>query len=84
MPKSVSAYDRLVRLYLDSAPLLDQGTQRVDPHGVNSGLDTHTFPVNPERHDHFFEGGVPGALADPVDGDFDLSRAAGDCGQGII
>ncbi len=36
-----------------------------------------------KRHDDFFERGVAGALADAVDGAFDLARAGGERGDGI-
>ena len=36
-----------------------------------------------DRHDGFFEAGVAGALADAVDGAFDLPRAIGDAGEAV-
>ena len=35
------------------------------------------------RHDHLFEGGVPGPLAEPVHADLDLAGPGLDAGQGV-
>ena len=39
--------------------------------------------AHPHRHDDLFERRIAGALAEPVDGAFDLARAADDAGERI-
>src|SRR5436305_15251924 len=36
-----------------------------------------------EGHGYFLEGGIAGALADAIDGAFNLTGAGADCGEGV-
>ena len=49
----------------------------------NTGFVGIAVGTNPHGHDNFFERRVAGALSDAIDCALHLSRAGGDCGQGV-
>ena len=51
--------------------------------GVDAGGERQHVAPGADRHDDLLERGVAGALADAVDGAFDLPRAALEPGQGV-
>ena len=51
--------------------------------GVDAGPERHHVVAHPHRHHDLFERGVAGALADAVDGAFDLPRAGAHAGERI-
>ena len=51
--------------------------------GVDAGGQVVDRAAGLQRHDHFFQRGVAGPLADAVDGHFGLARAGLQPGQGV-
>src|SRR5262245_64349477 len=53
-------------------------------HGrVDASKERHGVAPRPDGHDDFFQRGVAGALAEPVDGAFDLAGTGDDDGERI-
>ena len=83
MREGVPADDRLVVLHRERGHARDE-LRGAGQHGrVDAGKERHGVAARPDRHDDLFQRGVSGALAEPVDGAFDLPRAGNDAGQRI-
>jgi hypothetical protein len=67
--------DGLVALHHEPSHLREEPARGIDAPGVDAGLEVEEVGAGPERHHHFLERAVPRALADPVDGALDLTRA---------
>ncbi len=82
--KALRADDALVRLNRDAGQVAREAAGGGDLLGgdVGRGAAELTRP-RAQRHDHLFQRGVAGALAEPVDRDLDLARARLDAGQGV-
>src|SRR4051812_10638497 len=76
MGEGVGADHRLVRLHHEAGDLRDEARGRHDLRRVDTDLEAEEILAGLERHHHFLERGVAGALAQAVDGAFDLARAA--------
>src|SRR5690606_14186894 len=51
--------------------------------GVDADIDAERLGSGPDRHDHFLHRGVPGTLADAVDGAFHLPGPVSYAGPGV-
>ena len=74
--EGVRADNRLVRLDVHPGVIADHPAGLDDLARVDVGSQVVERRAGVQRHDHFFEAGIARALADAVDGHFDLPRAA--------
>src|SRR5207247_6715015 len=79
----VDADDRLVRLHAHPCELRDQAAGAVDLGAIDSRAEVEIVRAGLDRHDDFFERGVPRALADAVHAGLYLPRARGDGRQAV-
>src|SRR5262249_8244688 len=77
------AHDRLVGLDVDAGDVGQEPRAPVDLFRPHAGLDPEEVLPRPEGHHDLFEGGVPGPLADAVDGALHLASAVLDGHQGV-
>jgi hypothetical protein len=81
MREGIFADDRLAALHDESAHARDETRAFHDLAGVHAGVEAaEKITARLERHHDFLEGRVARALADAVDGAFDLARAGADGG----
>src|SRR5205085_1758024 len=76
MCEGVGADHRLVRLHHAAGDLRHQARGWDDVRGVDPSLEMEEIAPRLDGHDHFLQRGVAGALAEAVDGAFNLPRAA--------
>src|SRR4051812_32110310 len=79
----VLAYYGLVALHDEPCRLRDDAARFDQLLGADGRVETEMVGAGAHRHHHFLERAVAGALADPVDGAFDLPRARFQRGQGV-
>ncbi len=82
--EGVFADDGFAALDGEAAHAGDEAGAFDDFAGVDGAVEAaEEIAAGLEGHDDFLEGGVAGALANAVDGAFDLTGAVGDGGEGI-
>ncbi len=81
--EGVGADHRLVGRHRDAGVAGHHVAGADDLGGVDTGFHPEVPVAGPQGHDHLFEAGVAGPLADPVDGDLGLTGAGPDPGQGV-
>ena len=83
MGKGIAAHHRLVGLDEHAAQLGDEPGGAEELGVVEAGGHPEDLGVKPDRHRHLLEGGVAGALADPVDAALHLAGAGTDADEGV-
>ena len=83
MGERIPPDDRLVVLHRKRGDRRDELRRPRQHLGVDAGPERHHVVAHPHRHHHFLERGVAGALADAVDGAFDLAGAGAYAGERI-
>ena len=83
MGEGVLPDDRLVPLDVQAGHLRDEPARGVEPLGLDPGRDVQDVLARLARHHDLFERGVPGPLADPVDGALHLAGARHHAGQRV-
>ncbi|EQD39804.1 hypothetical protein B1B_15218, partial [mine drainage metagenome] len=73
--ESVVADDGLVARDLETDGAAQRARRRVQARAVDAGVQRVAIGARAQRHHHFLKRGVAGALADAVEGAFDLARA---------
>ena len=81
--EGILAHDGLVQGRGLADDIIDGLAGAVNLGGVDAGGGVEDIGAGAQGHDHLFERGVAGPLAQAVDGAFDLGRAALDAGQGV-
>lgn len=79
----IRADDGLVSLDNHAAQLGNHARDREETVGFHTGFAAEHIFADEESHDDLFERGISGALADAVDGDFDLACSAQNSGEGV-
>src|SRR5258708_19120866 len=79
----IRADDCLIRSDDSARDFCEQPACREKLIEFDAGGDAETVFANRQPHRDFFERSVAGALADSVDGTFDLANTSSYCGQGI-
>src|SRR5436190_3255221 len=79
----VAADNGFVRLWSERDDRAQHLARRVEVLGVDAGLEGEAVIAGLDRHDDLLERAVAGALADAVDGAFDLPRPCLHGGDGI-
>lgn len=79
----VGADHRLVSLNHHAGVSGDQPGDGQELGGIDAGFKTEVILANEEAHDDLFERGVASALANAIDGDFNLPCASEDAGQSV-
>ncbi len=74
--ESVGAHHRLIRLHRKAGDLRDHLRCRDNLGGVDTELEPEVVAPGTQRHHHFLERRIAGALAQAIDGAFDLARTA--------
>ena len=83
MSKGIGTHDGLVRLHGKAGDSGDQTRGAEDVFGLDPGVHVEQVLAGLDRHDDFFQGGIAGALAKPVDGALDLPSTGDYRGQRI-
>ena len=83
MAEGVLPDDRLVRLHRHPGDALDEPARLVELLCAHVGVELGEVAARLDRHDHLFERGVAGALADPVDRALHLARAVEHASQRV-
>ena len=81
--EGVFADDGFVALHVQAGERADEAADRDEFFGVDAGGEGEGVLAGFDGHDDFFEGGVARALADAVDGAFDLPRSAAHGREGV-
>ncbi len=81
--KGVCANDGLVGLHRVAGHAGHQFGGRHDLRGVDAGVEVENVAAGFNRHDHFFQRGIPGALAQAVNRTFHLACAVQHRRQGV-
>ena len=81
--EGVLAHHRLVARDRLPGDARDQARGRIEAVGLDVGRDIEERGAGLQRHHHFLERAVAGALADAVDGALDLARPGHDRGQAV-
>src|SRR5690606_29463543 len=74
----VDADNGLVAHYRRAGEGAEQAASGDQFRGVDSRVHAVEVAARLERHDDLFQRAIAGSLANTIDGDFDLARAAGD------
>ena len=81
--EGIGADNGFVGLDGDAGVIADQFTDAGQLGGIDACRQVVEGAAGMQRHDHFFQGGVAGALADAVDGDFLPGAPGMDASQGV-
>ena len=81
--ESIRAYNRFVGCQRCARNFDQQAARRIELVETYIGVHTESGLPYVQQYDDFFESGIPGALADAVDCQFELTRARLHRGQGI-
>ena len=73
MREGVLAHDGLVKLHRKAGNRRDAARDIHDFGGIDTCLEGHDIVAHLQRHHHFFQRGIACALAQTVDGAFDLA-----------
>jgi len=81
--KGIAADDGFVGLDNHAGVVADHAAGTDDLGGVDACMEVVVVAAGVQAHDHFFQAGVAGPLADAVNGDFRLAGAGADAGQRV-
>ena len=81
--KGVAPHNGFVRLNAEADDLREQLAGRINLASVDSRLKSEPIAAHVHSHHHLFERCIPGALADTVDGAFDLAGAGINRGETV-
>jgi len=81
--EGILANDGLVALHVNARHAGDQPAGPVNLRCVDPALQGKVIPPRAEVHDDLFQGGVPGALPDAVDGTLRLPGSSSYCLEAV-